>query len=401
MDAFFAAIEILDNPGLKGKPVIVGAPPDQRGVVSTASYEARTYGVKSATPSRVAYQRCPHAVFLPVRMERYKHVSEQVMNVLHGFSPLVEAVSVDEAFVDIGSLLHRDKTPEDIAYNIKNQIYAQTGLTCSVGLAPNKFLAKLASDYQKPDGLTIIPSRPGEIEQFLAPLPIETLWGVGPVTTQKLQRAGITRIADLQTCPVSELTELTGLSAAWHLKEIAKGRDDRAVKTEHEEKSISNETTFYEDCRDEETLHRTLIELVENVGRRLRINSKKAGTGQIKIRYANFRTLTRQERLRPPTSSDRPLLQCALRLFEREQISQPVRLLGFGATHLLDPEEQRMEQQPLLFRELEYTCNPESGNDRALDKAVDTLREQYGSQIIRRASCAHLSQSTRRRTRRE
>lgn len=383
MDAFYAAIEQRDHPELRGRPVVVGSPPDRRGVVSTASYEARVYGIHSAMPSRTAYRLCPHAVFLPVRMERYREVSRRIMAIFKDVTPFVEPLSVDEAFLDISATTQRPgRSAVAVARRIKERIRDETGLTGSVGVAPNKFLAKLGSDMDKPDGLTVLPRDPEEIRAFLGGLPATSIWGVGKVTGERLKRFGIETVADIQNIAYPELVRITGRAAAVQLKQLALGRDDRPVVTAREEKSISSEDTFPEDCSDPRILRQTLIEQTENVGRRLRRSGKKAATATLKLRFSNFRTITRQCPLRPPTSSDRALLRSALRLYRRENVADPIRLIGFGVSNLSEPEAADTHQ-PLLF-DLESFGTQTSRQDVELDRVVDELRERYGGTILRR-----------------
>ncbi len=381
MDAFYAAIEQNDHPELQGKPVVVGAPPDRRGVVSTASYEARRFGVHSAMPSRTAGRLCPHAVFLPVRMERYREVSRQVMEILRSFTPVIEQISIDEAFLDIRGSAGRGCTPVEIACRIKKRIRDKTGLTASVGVAPNKFLAKLAGDLQKPDGLTVAPADPEAVRRFLAPLPVTRLWGVGPALARRLATLGVRTVGQLQRCEAARLVRCLGPAAALHLQQLARGEDSRCVVTAREEKSISNETTFPVDCRDPDRVRQTLLELVEKVGRRLRSSGKLARTGQLKLRYADFRTLTRQTKLGPPTNSDRRLLQCAFELLDKTPLSKAVRLVGFGVHGL---EDGNADLQPSLFEAGEVHLSRET--EARLDRAVDRLREQFGPGILRRGA---------------
>ena len=384
MDAFFAAVEQRDHPEYRGKPVVIGAPPDQRGVVSTASYEARRYGIHSALPSRTAYERCPHAVFLPVRRDTYITVSNQVMDILYTFTPWVEKVSIDEAFMDLSGCLQDYNASKATAQQLKDAVRGKVGLTCSVGVGPNKFLAKLASDMDKPDALTIVPHKEADIQEFLAPLPVSSIWGVGKITAERLAKFRIRYIADLQKYRMADLQRMLGENLGTHLFELSMGRDDRPVITEHEEKSVSNEHTFPEDCSDKKEIQRKLLQLTEKVGYRLRQNGKTASTGVIKIRYEDFTTITRQQSLGEPTNNDRHLINCALSLFRNAGIKRPVRLIGFGATNLHD--ESEVLKQPLLFNLSE---NEEKGDgnykDSALDKAVDELRKRYGPDIIKRS----------------
>ncbi|MFA4943177.1 MAG: DNA polymerase IV [Lentisphaeria bacterium] len=395
MDAFFAAVEVRDNPALRGQPVIVGAPPDQRGVVATCSYEARKFGVHSAMPSRTAYKLCPRGVFLPPRLERYAAVSRQIFAVLESFTPIVEPVSIDEAFLDVSGVLHRWPDAVTLARALKRAVHAATGLTASVGIAPNLFLAKLASDLQKPDGLTVVPTEPDAIRRFLAPLPAGKLWGVGKVTAATLAAAGLHTIGQIQDAPATLLARLLGPAAAAHLHELANGRDSRRVEPEAApEKSIANEHTFPEDVADSAILRQTILELAEKVGRRLRASGRQPRTLHLKIRFTDFKTITRQTPLRPPATSDRDLIRHALGLWERQALAgRPIRLLGVGVT--LAPASAGT--QPLLFDldaapparpAAKVADSATRGPDAAsrLDAAVDELRQRYGRHILRRGA---------------
>jgi nucleotidyltransferase/DNA polymerase involved in DNA repair len=381
MDAFYAAVEVRDHPELRGKPVVIGSPPDKRGVVSTASYEARQFGIRSAMPSRTAGKLCPHAVFLPVRMARYLEVSEQVMAIIESFTPIYEQLSVDEAFLDVAGVLRRWKTGEAVAIALKQRIRKQTGLTASVGVAPNKFLAKLASDLKKPDGLFVVPDEPDAIARFLAALPVSRIWGVGKVTEKRLHECGLRTIGDVQRIPRGTLASYVGEALAVHMQELAWGRDDRPVVTEHQAKSISSETTFDEDCTDAQVVRQVLVEQVEQVGRRLRRDGRKARVGHIRIRYEDFSTITRQQAFARPTHADRDLLRCATLLWEREHAARPVRLIGFGVSGL-DGEEPLQGELNLG----PFTREPELGKVERLDTVVDTLREQFGRDALKRGS---------------
>ncbi len=389
MDAFYAAVEVLDFPELRGKPVIVGSPPDRRGVVSTASYEARTYGVRSAMPSRTAGKLCPQGIFRPVRMERYAEVSRQVMDVIESFTPVVEQVSVDEAFMDVRGVLRRWKTGRAVAEALKAAIRDQLGLSCSLGVAPNKFLAKLASDLQKPDGLTEVPVTPAAITRFLAPLPLGRIWGVGKVTEARLREFGLRTMGDVQRMGVAGLRPIVGDHAAEHMVELAFGRDERSVEREGVVKSISSEVTFDEDCTEAEVIRQTLVQLVEEVGSRLREDGRTARTGHLKLRYEDFSTLTRQAALRPATASDLDLIQCAVRLLEKERVNRPVRLIGFGVSGFHDDETARSRQLDI------FPADPGVLRQAALDRAADALRKQYGRSVLRRASALPTSKGGR------
>ena len=381
MDAFYAAVEVLDNPSLRGKPVIVGSPPDKRGVVATASYEARQFGVHSAMPSRTAGKLCPHGVFLPPRMSRYVEISSRVMAIVGEFSPVVEQVSIDEAFVDVSGAHRAFGDSVRIATALKARIRADIGLTASVGVAPNKFLAKLGSDLHKPDGMTVVPDDPAGIESFLAPLPVTRIWGVGKVTAGILHACGIRTIGDVQRRDVIELRGRVGPVLASHIHELAFGRDNRPVVTEYDAKSISSECTFDEDCDDPDVLRQTLIGQAEVVGRRLRDGQVLGRVAQIKVRFDDFQTVTRQKTLPSPIANDRRLMSCALELFEQQRIARPVRLIGFGMSDLCHAVDA-MGNQPLLFPEM--APGQDSEKDRRLDRAVDRIRDQFGSGSLRR-----------------
>ena len=380
MDAFYAAVEVLDFPELRGKPVIVGSPPDRRGVVSTASYEARKFGVRSAMPSRTAGKLCPQGVFQPVRMARYAEVSRQVMGLIESFTPAYEQVSVDEAFMDVGGVLRRWKSGRAVAEALKRRIREEIGLSCSLGVAPNKFLAKLASDLRKPDGLTEVPTQPEAIAQFLAPLPLSRIWGVGKVTEARLREFGLRTMGDLQRLGVAGLQPLVGAASANHMVELAFGRDDRAVVTETIAKSISTETTFDEDCEDPAVVRQTLVEQVEEVGARLREDGRTARTGHLKLRYEDFTTLTRQLSLEPPTQADAELIRCATHLLEREQVKRPVRLIGFGVSGFSADEDPAPRQLDI------FPADPGRVRQAALDRALDGVRKKYGRAALRHAS---------------
>ena len=270
MDAFFASVEQRDHPELRGKPVVVGASPNQRGVVAAASYEARKYGIYSAMPSRTALQKCPHAIFVSHNMGNYKEVSRQIMHIFESYTPLVQPLSIDEAFLDVTGAQRLFGTGREIAEKVRRDILEQTGLTASVGVAPNMFLAKIASDMNKPDGLTVVPFEQKAIEEFLAPLPISRMWGAGKVTQKKLLSLGLSTIGKLQQCDLKTLENAIGSRAAQGFIRLAHGIDDRGIGGEADEKSISNETTFSNDETDRSKLEDTYKRLIDKVGSRLR-----------------------------------------------------------------------------------------------------------------------------------
>jgi len=372
MDAFFASVEQRDNPDLRGKPVIVGAGPNERGVVSAASYEARKFGVHSAMPSRTAYKHCPQGIFVRPDMKKYSAASRQIMAILESFTPLVEPVSVDEAFLDVSGAVKEFGDAVAIAQRIKDRIRAETGLTASVGVAPNKFLAKLASDLKKPDGLAVITE--ADKVQMLTPLPVSKMWGVGKVTEKRLHELGLRTIGDIQRIPVDELRELIGNSAE-HLHALAFGEDDRDVETESETKSISSEHTFDDDTADLGQIRKCLLEQCEEVGVRLRRKQLAARTVQLKLRYADFTTLTRRKTLTTPTQDEMTLYEVAMRLLSAERIqNKRIRLIGVGGSNLVPPEAQTD-----LF---DQTAQKRT----RLAKAVDDLRAKLGSKAIKRGS---------------
>ena len=370
LDAFFAAVEQRDRPELRGRPVIVGGGgPTDRGVVSTASYEARRFGVRSAMPLRTAAALCPEAVFLPVDGAKYQAVSRQVMAILRRFTPLVEPVSIDEAFLDVTGSRALFGDGQAIARRIKDAIRAETGLTASVGVAATKLVAKVASDLRKPDGLVVVP--PGEEAAFLAPLPIARLWGVGPQTATALREYGVTTIGDLAALPVDLLVRRFGRHGA-ALHERARGIDPEPVAGGEPAKSIGHEHTFEVDTADSETIERTLLAMADGVAGRLRAAGLKAGTISVKVRDSSFRTITRQRTLSEPTDLTEPIWQAALELARPELRAIRVRLIGITASGLRDRE------QLALFE-------AEDERRRRAVEAADRIRQRYGERAVTRA----------------
>lgn len=376
MDAFFASVEQHDNPELRGKPVVVGAAGDQRGVVAAASYEAREFGVHSAMPSREAARRCPQAIFVPPNGKRYSQVSRQIFGIFERFTPLVEPLSVDEAFLDVTGSESLFGSGVEIAEQIRAAIYTETGLTASVGVAPNKFLAKLASDMDKPDGVTVVPIERQAIVEFLAPLPVGRIWGVGAVMQQQLEDVGIRTVGDLQQMTQLALARLVGEHAAERLKHLAHGEDAREIVTEHEEKSISKEHTFPKDVENVKELESVLLSLVDEVGSRLRAKERYAGVIRLKLRWQGFRTITRQRQLRPPCCDAFSLRRAAMAIFNDEPINQPVRLIGIGVSGLCD----RPAEQLGLFDD----SVQEREKREHLSRSVDALQEKFGPDAVGR-----------------
>ena len=378
MDAFFAAVEQRGRPELRGKPVIVGAPADQRGVVAAASYEARVFGVHSAMPSREAGRLCPQGVFVPVNGKRYREVSRQVFAIFDRFTPYVEGLSIDEAFLDVTGARKLFGDGPRIAQTLKATIKDETGLTASVGIAPNKFLAKLASDMNKPDGLTIVPRSREEIVAFLAPLPVGRIWGVGKVTRERLEKAGIRFVRDLQSTPEQALSAVLGKHGARHLNRLAMGEDEREIELEHEEKSMSREHTFSRDCTSAEKIKEVLDNLVDDVGGRLREAEKFAGIAHLKLRWTGFQTITRQRPFEHPCCDDFTLRQIANAMLAAEKVHKPVRLVGFGVSRLTD----RSQEQLSLFG----PGGESSARREKLSRTVDTIRREHGKSSIGRGS---------------
>jgi len=367
MDAFYASVEQRDQPDLRGRPVIVGADPKGRGVVSAASYEARRFGVRSAMPISRAARLCPHAAFLPVDMAKYRAVSVQIMGILADFSPLVEPVSVDEAFIDLtgteslfGSLL-------EAVRRIKQRIRDETQLTASAGLAANKFVAKVASDLQKPDGLVAVAAG-GEV-RFLAPLPVDLIWGVGRVTAKALRDLGLATIGRLQTMPRSVLARRFGKHGE-HLHDLAFGRDDRPVEPFGLPKSVGAEETFDADCTDAELFRTTLRAQAERVAAELREGGFAAARITLKLRLAPFETHTRSA-TGEPTQDGLELYRRARVLLERERVTRPVRLIGLSAGRL----------GPAGLGQLGL-FDPHAVRRERLARVVDRLTERFGEGAV-------------------
>ena len=332
MDAFFAAVEGKRHPELKGKPVVIGGSgdPTKRGVVSTASYEARKYGIHSALPLRTAYKLCPEAVFLPVDYDEYSRVSQIIKDILQEISPVMEDVGIDEAFLDISKI---PKPPEEIAQEIKERIKNETGLTCSIGIAPNKLLAKIASDIQKPDGLTIIKEQ--DIEGRIWPLLVRKLWGVGPKTEESLKKMGINTIGELASMPVDRLTEIYGESYGHYLHEASQGIDESPLVTHWEPKSISRETTFQTDINNWQIIAKTIAELTKEVVDDVRQKGYKSRTVNLKVRFSDFKTYTRAMTLQEPSDSLEYIRKAAFQCLGRIELKMKVRLLGVRLTQFV------------------------------------------------------------------
>ena len=338
LDAFFASVEVLENPTLTGKPVVVGGRPGQRGVIMAASYPARAFGIHSAMPTSRAVSLCPQLVIVPPRHRLYHQYSERVMAMLHEASPLVEQMSIDEAYLDLTEQVSAWEDSAEVARNLQARVRDEIGLSASLGVATNKLVAKVASGHHKPGGLTVVP--PGEEVAFLAPLPVRELPGVGPVTAQKLAELQVTTIGDLAQVAEADLQARFGRPGGW-LARAALGIDNRPLETEHDVGSIGHENTFSRDLADPEALHEQLLRLCQGVSRRLKKNDLAAGTVAIKLRYADFTTLTRQMSLAVTTGDEHEIYQAARVLLDRAwQRGRPVRLLGVAAHNLSAPAGQ-------------------------------------------------------------
>lgn len=379
MDAFFASVEQLDDPSLRGRPVIVGGS-SERGVVSTASYEARRFGVHSAMPVVMARKLCPHGVFLPGRRERYAELSRRVMEVLGTFSPLVEQASIDEAYLDITGTERLFGDVNRLVARLKADVRRATGgLTCSVGVAPVKFLAKICSDINKPDGVYIL--RPEALDTFLCALPVRRLPGVGKRMAAKLGELGIVRVEQLRRMSEESLQAHFG---KWGLElhERAFGRDARQVTPVHEAKSESSETTFAHDTRDRRFLERVLMAHAERVGASLRAQGIRGRTVTLKIKFADFQQITRSQTLPQPISSTQTLFDVGCRLLRAEVLRQPVRLIGLGLSGFDDAPAQLA--LPGVFRGAGEQDPAEEDRRQRLDAALDAVRARFGKTAVQR-----------------
>jgi len=376
MDAFFAAVEQLDHPEYRGKPVIVGADPKGgrgRGVVATASYEARKYGVHSALPISQAFKRCPHGIYVRGRYKRYAEISKQVIQILEQFSPVIEKISIDEAFLDISNSLKLFGGAEPIGREIKRRIREQLKLTASVGIAANKFIAKIASDLEKPNGLVLVEA--GTEQSFLHDLPISKLWGVGQKTEMALKKMGINTIGQLAALPEIELNRKFGKwgNALWRLSQ---GIDDRPVVTSSMQKSISQETTFEEDTDDEERIERTLYQLSESLSRLMRQHGLKGRTVTLKLRLEDFSTYSRSRTLSDFVDSTLILKGIAIDLYRKlQKDGMKIRLLGIGVSQLSSVAGEQLG----LF-------DQEASLDHRVTRLLDELKDKYGESSVSRAA---------------
>lgn len=369
MDAFFASVEQRDNPELRGRPVAVGGRPEQRGVVAAASYEAREFGVYSAMAMATAVKLCPGLVIVPTNHKRYKEVSDVIMGIFHSYTPLVEPLSLDEAFLDVRGSEKLFGPPELIGEEIQRRIKEELQLSASVGIGPNKFVAKLASDYQKPGGFTVIPQE--KVLEFLASLPVEKMWGTGLKTADKLKSIGVYSIGQLRELPQSFLEEGFGKYGTV-LYDFARGKDTRPVEPNREVKSVGREITFAEDIRDMAKLRQTLRWLTEKVGRSLRRDNTKCGSVTLKFKYPDHKLVTRTEGLQP-TNLTGTIYATVVRLLDKH-CKPPVRLIGVSCGKLtreqvitLFPDEQQVKEERITM-------------------ALDKLKDRYSEEVVKVAS---------------
>ncbi|RMD97098.1 MAG: DNA polymerase IV [Calditrichaeota bacterium] len=376
MDAFFAAVEQLDFPQYRGKPVVVGADPQQgrgRGVVSTASYEARKFGIHSAMPISRAYRLCPNAIYVRGRYTRYQQVSKQVMQILRRFVPTIQQISIDEAFLDATDVVHLYESPLDLGKKIKQAIQSELGLTASLGIAPNKFIAKVASDLDKPDGLTIC--EPGQEKAFLDPLPIRALWGVGEKTAKKLTDMGFRTIGDIANTPPEKMVALLG-NWGLHIWKLANGIDHRPIISHGPRKSISEETTFAEDVGDLETLEQVLCKIADRLSTTMRRKGLKGRTITFKIRWEDFETHTRSKTLPDFINDARILRAVALGLLHNfGRLEKKVRLVGIGVSQL----------NTMGGEQLSLFAKPKSRQQETVERLLEEMKTKFGEGVVERA----------------
>ena len=375
MDAFYASVEIRDNPALAELPVVVGGSPQGRGVISAASYKARKYGIHSAMPAAKAIQLCPSAVFIKPRMSHYASISKQIREIFNDFTTPVEPLSLDEAFLDVSGCVALFGEAPAIARQIKSRIQSELGLVASAGVAPNKFLAKLSSDLEKPDGLVVVP--PEGILEFLAPLNVARVWGIGKQTLKVFHAMGVQTIGQLRDIPRKQLDLKFGLNSE-HFWRLARGLDSRPVVPDRIAKSISHESTFHTDVKDPETLSAWVLELADQVARRMRRHKIKGRTIQIKLRYSNFETITRSKTIRIATSSTNQIAELAVAILRDNlsEVERGIRLLGVGVSNL---NSGQPIQKQLFNRD-------EGERARRIDETTDQIRDRFGSFALKRGT---------------
>jgi DNA polymerase-4 len=376
MDAFYASVEVLEDPSLAGKPLVVGGS-GRRGVVAAASYEARVYGVRSAMPSAQARRLCPHAVFVPGRYDRYTGYSERIHEIFESYTPLVEGIALDEAFLDVTGARRLFGTGENVAQQIRQRVRDEIGLSASVGVAATKFVAKLASEAAKPTALPagITPGRgvvvvtPGEELAFLHPMPVNALWGVGPATWTRLRRLGVTTIGELARVPVQTLEGAVGRSHGRHLHELAWGRDPRPVEADREIKSVSHEETYAFDLADRDRLHHEVVRMADAVAARLRAAGLAGRTVTLKVRYGDFRTITRSQTVPTPIDDGFAIAGLGSALLDQVEPGEGVRLLGVSISNLIHGEARQLS---LML----------DGDGDRPTRALDEVRARFGENAL-------------------
>ncbi|MFV1985050.1 MAG: DNA polymerase IV [Thiohalomonadales bacterium] len=374
MDAFYASVEIRENPELRNRPIVVGGAATSRSVVSAASYEARRFGIHSAMPMIMAKRACPNLVIVPANMALYIEVSHQIHEIFARYTPQIEPLSLDEAFLDVIASRRLFGSPIEIARKIKDSILDELQLIASVGVAPNKFLAKIASDENKPDGFKVVEA--DKIHEFLDPMPVTRLWGVGKATAARLERFGITKVKQLRQQADVFMLDQFGKQGI-HLKHLANGLDNRRVQSEHQAKSISHETTFATDIDDEQILKSVLLGLTEQVSCRLRAKNIEGRTVQLKLRNANFETITRSFTLDHDSNTTDELWQVCYKLFTtvRNENKDSIRLIGMGVTGFKNPQAMQHD----LFIQSDKKQD-------IIDKLSDTINQRYGKKTVTRGS---------------
>ena len=373
IDAFYASVEQRDQPEYRGRPVVVGAMPGRRGVVAAASYEARKYGIRSAMPIAEAYRRCPDAVYLRPDMDKYSRVSHEIFQVFGSITPVVEPVSIDEAFLDLSGLEKLMGSPNDIGREIKQRVREATGLNVSVGIGPNRLIAKLASEHRKPDGLMVV--QPKDVLDFLAPMPVANLRGLGRQTQKIFSRLEIKTVAQLRAIPLRYLEEILGRSAASKFHNQALGIASAEVVPERNRKSISKETTFGEDISDQSVLRDVLRQLAADVAAKARREELSGTVVTLKIRYTGFETHTRQHKLASPTHDERVILKQARALLQHSDLpNDPVRLIGVGIS---DWAKEESTQADL------FGPSQSSENDEKLLQTLDEIEDRFGKGVLR------------------
>jgi DNA polymerase-4 len=341
MDCFYAAVHMRDDPSLRGKPVVIGGSPEGRGVVAAASYEARAFGIHSAQPAARAVRLCPQAIFIKPEFTRYREESNRVFDIFRDFTRIIQPVSIDEAFLDVTEYLDDWGSATALATAVKNRVVTERGLTVSIGVAPNKLIAKIASDFDKPDGLTVVPPR--RVQSFLDPLPVRRLPGVGPATETRLKKVSIETIADLRAVPLDRLQALFGRHGRG-LYDYARGSDERPVRVTRQRKSLSSERTFSQDLRTLEEMDVEMDRLAERVANGLRKRQITACTVTLKVRYGDFTTISRSQTLGSPTADEKILARYGKTLLRSSEAGdRSVRLLGLGASNLVSAELEQLE----------------------------------------------------------